>query len=150
MSKMYIMIGMPGCGKSYYVKNHAKEGDIVVSRDTIRFSMLKDNEPYFAREKEVYREFIRQINAAVADERDVWVDQTSINRASRNKLFTKLNKKPNEIIGIYFTTPLVTAIERNKQRTGRAFVPQDAIINMYNSMEKPELDEGFTEIMEVE
>ena len=129
---MYIMIGMPGCGKSYYVQNHAKEGDIIVSRDAIRFSMLKDNEPYFTREKEVYKEFIRQVNEAVADERDVWVDQTSINRGSRNKLFANISK-PNEVIGIYFTTPLETAIERNAQRTGRAFVPQDAIINMYNS-----------------
>ena len=149
MSKMYIMIGMPGCGKSYYIKQHAKEGEVIVSRDTIRFNMLKDDEPYFAKEKAVYKEFIRQINAAVADGRDVWVDQTSINRGSRNKLFANISK-PNEVIGIYFTTPLETAIERNAQRTGRAFVPQDAIINMYNSMEKPELDEGFTEIMEVE
>ena len=25
MSKMYVMIGAPGCGKSTYIKNHIKE-----------------------------------------------------------------------------------------------------------------------------
>jgi predicted kinase len=112
--------------------------------------MLKDNDDYFSKESEVYDKFIEQIDAAIATQKDVWVDQTSLNRAARNKLFSRLTKKPNEIIGIYFTTPLNIILQRNSQRTGRALVPEDAVVNMFNSLTRPTLDEGFTEILEVE
>ena len=77
MSKMYMVIGAPGCGKSTYIQNHLKENEIVISRDKIRFSLLKDTDEYFSKEKEVYNEFIKQINAAIADNKDFYVDQTS-------------------------------------------------------------------------
>lgn len=150
MCKMYVVIGAPGCGKSTYIKNHLKENEIVISRDKIRFNMLNDNDEYFSKEKEVYNEFIKQINDAIAADKDFYVDQTSLNRGSRSKLFNKLKKKPNEIIGIYFTTPLDIILQRNAQRVGRALVPEDAVINMFNSLTKPTLDEGFNEILEVE
>lgn len=150
MSKMYVMIGAPGCGKSTYIKNHIKDNEIVISRDTIRFSMLKDEDEYFSKEKQVYDEFIKQTNAAIADETDFYVDQTSLNRGARNKLFSRLEKRPEQVIGIYFNTPLETILQRNAQRTGRALVPEDAVINMFNSLTKPTTDEGFTDIWEVE
>ena len=30
MSKMYMVIGAPGCGKSTYIQNHLKENEIVI------------------------------------------------------------------------------------------------------------------------
>lgn len=149
MSKMYVVIGIPGCGKSTYIQNHIKENEIIVSRDKIRFSMLKDNDDYFSKESEVYDKFIEQIDAAIAAKKDVWVDQTSLNRAARNKLFSRLNKKPDEIIGIYFNIPITIALQRNAQRSGRALVPEDAIYNMLVALEKPTKKEGFTKILEV-
>lgn len=150
MSKMYVVIGAPGCGKSTYIQNHLKENELVISRDKIRFGMLNDNDEYFSKEKEVYNEFVKQINAAIAADATFYVDQTSLNAAARNKLFSRLKKKPDKVIGIYFTTSLDTILQRNAQRTGRALVPEDAVINMFNSLTRPTLDEGFTEILEVE
>lgn len=150
MCKMYVMIGAPGCGKSYYIKQHLKNNEIVISRDAIRFSMLKDTDAYFSKEKQVYNEFIRQINAAIADDRDFYVDQTSLNRGARAKLFSHLERKPNKIIAIYMNAPLEKILYQNSLRTGRALVPEDAVINMFNSIEKPTKAEGFDEIWEVE
>lgn len=150
MCKMYVMIGAPGCGKSYYIKQHLKDNEIVISRDAIRFSMLKDTDAYFSKEKQVYNEFIRQINAAIADDRDFYVDQTSLNRGARAKLFSHLEKKPNKMIAIYMNAPLEKILYQNSLRTGRALVPEDAVINMFNSIEKPTKAEGFDEIWEVE
>ena len=149
MSKMYVVIGAPGCGKSTYIQNHLKENELVISRDKIRFGMLNDNDEYFSKEKEVYNEFIKQIDAAIEAQIDVWVDQTSLNTGARNKLFSRLKKKPDEIIGIYFNVPLNIVLQRNAQRAGRALVPEDAIHNMFFALERPTKKEGFTKILEV-
>lgn len=138
-----------GCGKSTYIKNNIKEDEVIVSRDTIRFSMLNDNDEYFSKEKEVYIEFIKQINDAVAANKNVYIDQTSLSTKARAKLFNNLKEKPSEIIALYFTTPIEIALARNSQRTGRALVPDNVIIDMYNSIEYPTIEEGFTEILEV-
>ena len=149
MSKMYLMCGCPGAGKSYYIKTHLKEGEKIISRDEIRFSMLKDGDEYFSKEKEVYNEFLRRINAEIAAGSDFYVDQTSLNIGARAKLLNKLNKKPDKLIAIYINKPLNIILNQNAQRTGRAFVPEDAVINMFNSIEKPIKKEGFDEIWEV-
>lgn len=149
MSKMYVMIGAPGCGKSYYIKQHLKDGESVISRDKIRFSLLKDGDDYFSKEKEVYSEFIKQINEAIDKNIDFYVDQTSLNYAARSKLFNHIKKKPKEIIAIYINISLNKILYQNSLRTGRELVPEDAVINMFNSIQTPTEEEGFTEIWEV-
>ena len=111
--------------------------------------MLNDNDEYFSKEKEVYNEFIKQINDAVAAHKNVYIDQTSLNKKARAKLFNNLKIKPSQIIALYFTTPIEIALARNSQRIGRALVPDNVIIDMYNSIEYPTVEEGFTEILEV-
>ena len=150
MSKLFIMIGAPGSGKTTWCKNNVPKNAVYISRDEIRFSIIKDKDSYFSKEKIVYDIFINKINEALDSGLDVYADQTSLNAGSRKKLIDALNKKPDEIIGIYFTTPLDIILQRNAQRTGRALVPEDVVINMFNSLTRPTLDEGFTEILEVE
>ena len=146
MSTMYVMVGAPGCGKSYYIQQHKKPNEIVISRDKIRYSMLNDNDEYFSKEKEGYNEFIRQIDAAIAADASFYVDQTSLNRAARNKLFSRLHKKPDKSIAIFLDTSLDRILYQNSLRSGRALVPEDAVINMFNSIEIPTKEEGFDEI----
>lgn len=150
MSKLFIMMGAPGSGKTTWCKNNVPKNAVYISRDEIRFNIIKDEDSYFSKEKIVYDIFTNKINKALESGLDVYADQTSLNAGSRKKLINALNKKPDEIIGIYFTTPLDIVLQRNAQRTGRALVPEDVVVNMFNSLTRPTLDEGFTEILEVE
>lgn len=150
MSKLFIMIGAPGSGKTTWCNNNVPKNAVYISRDEIRFNIIKDKDSYFSKEKMVYNIFTNKINEALESGLDVYADQTSLNAGSRKKLINALNKKPDEIIGIYFTTPLDIVLQRNAQRTGRALVPEDVVVNMFNSLTRPTLDEGFTEILEVE
>lgn len=150
MNKMYLMVGCPGVGKSYYIQQHKQPETRVISRDVIRFSMLKDGDEYFSKEKEVYKEFIKQINEAIEKNEVFYVDQTSLNYRARKKLFDNLKKKPDKIIAIYLKSSLDKILEQNALRTGRAYVPEDAVENMYYSIEEPELEEGFDEIWTIE
>ena len=54
MKKLYLMIGIPGSGKSTWARNR-KDG-IIVSRDAIRCSFLKDGENYFSKEDLVIKD----------------------------------------------------------------------------------------------
>ena len=54
-NKLYVICGVPGTGKSTFCKNHLTMfGDDVkyVSRDDIRFSIVKEDEEYFEEQKE--------------------------------------------------------------------------------------------------
>jgi len=150
MSKMYLMIGCPGVGKSYYIQQHKNPGTRVISRDTIRFSMLEDNDEYFSKEKEVYKEFIRQIDEAIEANEIFYADQTSLNYNSRKKLFNSLKQKPDKVIAIYLKSSLDKILKQNSLREGRALVPEDAVRNMFYSIEEPKLEEGFEEIWTIE
>ena len=66
MKRVYVMCGIPGSGKSTLAKQLAAEVKCsvnIVSRDQIRFSMISENEPYFSKEKEVFKEFSRNFVA---------------------------------------------------------------------------------------
>ena len=56
------MTGIPGAGKSSWLENNfVEDRDYIISRDAIRFSMLKDSDEYFAKEDEVFKTFVKYI-----------------------------------------------------------------------------------------
>ena len=153
---LYVMIGIPGSGKSTCIKNNlemlVRDYGVgkVVSRDAIRFSLVKEDEPYFSKEKEVFNTFIKEIKEGLADEKINFVvaDATHINQASRTKTLRALGDslKGVKVVAIVMITDLDTCLQRNMKRTGRELVPEDAIINMYYNSTRPEEEEGFDEI----
>ena len=96
VKKVYLMCGPAGSGKTTWIRKHATPGvSAHISRDRIRFSMVKEDEYYFSREKEVYMEFVRQICRALSYETkwvdEVYVDATHLTKKSREKLVRELD-----------------------------------------------------------
>lgn len=149
MAKLFIMMGIPGCGKSTWCKTHITN-EIYVSRDEIRFSLIAEDEEYFSKENEVFRQFIYEINTALNSGNDVIADATHLNAASRNKLISLIKAPVDEINVIWIKTPLEIALERNKGRTGRAYVPESVIRRMFYQVEEPTFEEGLSKIYIVE
>ena len=149
MQKMIIlMVGCPASGKSSYAKSlitqlntmYPNEENLYhyISRDAIRFSLLKEDEQYFSVEKEVFNIFIAEIRAAIkADTNYIIIDATHVSKASRKKVLRELDLKDYQLTVCYLEADLKTLYERNAQREGRAVVPETAIRNMYNSYERP-------------
>lgn len=148
MGKLFLMVGFPGSGKSTWLKNHCKENDIIVSRDTIRFSMVKENEEYFSKEKEVFKEYCKQINENLAAGHNVFADATHLNVASRKKVLDNVTGY-DSVHAIVMDTSLTEAIKRNDNRTGREFVPRSAIRRMAAQFEFPDITENFDTVYEV-
>lgn len=141
-SNVYIVCGIPGSGKSTWLKNHVANDPnaVIVSRDAIRFSLLKEDEDYFAHEDEVVRIFTETIQAAVAAGRTVYVDATHLTWNARKKVVDAVGA-PNVRIGaLCITAPLHICLERNSRRNGRARVPDDVISRMSQMFTNPETD----------
>lgn len=142
MKELVLMCGAPGSGKTTIAKKILCNNDIYISRDEIRYSMITDKDEYFSKEDEVFNEYVRQIDEALAKNYH-WIiaDATQLNFASRNKVLARLKNKPNKIIVIYMKVPLDEVLKRNNQRNGRAKVPEEVVKKMYASMQEPTKNE---------
>ena len=135
---LVLLAGIPGSGKSTWLRTHLGDGDAYVSRDEVRFSIISDDEDYFAHETEVFDKFVAEIEENLNKGLRVFADATHINWASRRKLLERIHDKDNIDIDVYvFKTPLETCLERNEQRTGRAVVPRSVIRRMGGQMTHP-------------
>lgn len=146
--KVYLMCGPAGGGKSTWIREHATPGvSAHISRDRIRFSMVKEDEYYFSRENEVYMEFTRQIMKAITCEwiEEVYVDATHLTKKSREKLVREIDNVciPFDLIAVIIKPELEQCIAQNAQRSGREFVPETVIRNMYESFQHPLNDDLY-------
>ena len=158
--KLWIMIGIPGSGKTTYAKNILipkikllNETVNYISRDEIRFSMLTEEDSYFAKEDAVYSEFISQISKSIENYDNTIADATHLNLPSRKKLINSLNdilkKYHIFIIGTIMTTPFEICDQRNNKREGRLKVPFTTLKNMYEKsfcVPNPRIETYFNEI----
>ena len=148
-SKLYLLMGAPGSGKSTYLKTRFSQPPAVVSRDAVRFAMVSEDEEYFSKEKEVFREYIEQIRNALKFNKEVFADATHLNESSRAKVLFALGHdlKDVEVNVIWVRVPLEVAITQNEFRQGtRAYVPKSVIRRMYSQATMPSKEEGFEHI----
>ena len=153
MSKIIMMVGIPGSGKTTFCKEHLKDWKYV-SRDEIRFSLLQNDDDYFAKEEEVFKQFIHTINKHIENRDNVVIDATHISKKSRKKVLSRLVMPPLfplvDVYCVYIKTSFGTVLKRNRLRSGREFVPEDVICSMSQAFEMPELNEGFDKIITIE
>ena len=153
MSTLYIMCGPSGCGKSTYAKKMIENKKIAyVSRDEIRFSIVKDEEDYFSHEKEVFKRFVAAIVHYLPYD-DVIADATHLNEFSRRKLTQAIDMYITDykIVYVVFNTDVNTCVIRNMNKSGRAKVPENVIRNMCRDFRAPtkDEDERVIDIIEV-
>ena len=150
---VYIMSGVPACGKSTYVARCATIGDIICSRDEFRDTLRKEfnTTEYFPcdakTEYERWSNFcVESIRCALDKGVSCWLDQTSANAGSLVKLLNTVCRKLGsefdkdlikfQVICIH--SPKQTCLERNALRTGYARVPDDVIHKMFHTFEEDE------------
>ena len=151
MKNLYMMCGVPGSGKSTYVATNHPDA-IVVSRDAIRFALLKEGDDYFAYEDTVLQIFYAEIQNAIDSdsEQDIIIDATHLTPKARATCLKELkNLDKVNLVALSIEVPLAIALYRNDKRTGRARVPETVIRNMYKSYRIPTVEEGFNEVRRI-
>lgn len=140
--KIFLMCGIPGSGKSFWIQNQISNNQTqccVISRDKIRFSMLKDGEDYFKRENAVFAQFVKEINNSIENGIPyIFIDATHISIASRTKILNRVRASSSIDLSVeVFSIPLEICLERNNLRTGREQVPSAVIKSMAKQFQFP-------------
>lgn len=153
MRNIYVMCGVPGSGKSTWVKNKLNQfGGTWISRDNIRFELLKEDEEYFSHETEVLEKFYKCIKESSLNpnEKDIYIDATHLSPKIRQATLNAICKFGEmQIIAVNFNISLNEVLKRNEQRNGLAKVPRSVIRRMYSQKVNPSFEEGFDIIIEV-
>lgn len=146
---IYMMVGAAGAGKSTFIKNFFPDA-FGVSRDVARFDVMAKykTDDYFAHEKEAFNTYINRINSAIERGWEtVVLDATHLTPKSRKKVLCRINiPKEAKLYAVVVRPTLEQHIKQNAQRTGKAFVPVDAIVKQYNSYIEPTHEEGFDDV----
>lgn len=144
--RLYVLVGIPGSGKTTYAREHLSNA-MRVSLDDIRLMLsgVAFNPRY---ESMVGAIGISALDIALASSRrrghDVVFDATSVNRRWRGESIRRAVANGVKAHCIFFDVPLSLALERNRSRPQP--VPEVAIVRFYRQLQPPSLDEGFVEI----
>ena len=151
--KVFVLAGLPGSGKSTWIRKAMNpDDDVHISRDEIRFSLLKDGDAYFEVEDKVRKFFFQQVEKYTVGNdtcENVYIDATHLNPKSRSQVIGHIDDTAH-LIAVCFEMPISIALERNSQRSGRALVPETVIYNMAARYIVPTLKEGFDEVWHVD
>ena len=145
MSTLYITVGLPGSGKSTYVKNFIKDKEIeYLSSDSLRAVYGKSEEDQTVTPL-VFGHIKRKVDEFLKDGKNVLVDATSVNRKERSDYINTAKKYGARVVAIVFKMDRLGLIERNKKRgeQGGREVPTFVIDKMLAKFEEPSYDEGI-------
>lgn len=150
MSKVYVLVGVPGAGKSTWVENQLWAKDCVyVSSDKL---IEEEAERQGLTYNDVFKDYINeaislmldQVLAARDEGRDIIWDQTSVSVKSRKKKFQVL--PDYEHIAVVFETPDRVELEKRlASRPGKS-IPWEIVDSMISNFEMPSEEEGFKEV----
>ena len=124
----YIMLGLPGCGKSHYVENNLSECEIV-SADKIKIDLVhQGKDPDDIHELSVKMAEEAMYNLARLSTPNICMDGGGVNNSYTERIIKTLKGLGYTVILLYFNTPVSVCLERNRQRNRRVPVPEIEII----------------------
>jgi predicted kinase len=132
-----VLIGLQASGKSTFYRQHFATTHELISKDLM---------PRKGKE-------LRQtqlIEAALQAGKSLVVDNTNPSQLDRAAMIQQFQAYQATIIGYYFASQLDECMERNRQRTGKALVPDVGVFSTLKKLERPTYTEGFDRLYYVQ
>lgn len=152
MGKLYMLVGLPGAGKSSYAKilsenlSDHKIKHKIFSSDEYRLEMKKEK-GVVPDNNQVFTKLYRDLRAFMETGGSAIFDATNITYKVRRKAFSALQGIEYESVAIVLCSRVEKCIERNLQRDEEARVPIQVIYDMMLRFELPQIYEGFKDIV---
>jgi predicted kinase len=140
---IYMMIGLPGSGKSHWIRKHMPDIPVVCP-DEIRFEVfgIKDGYPDPKHEPYVWASVWREIEMLLsAGAEEIIFDATNVRKIHRSAVFLRFPRCA--VIGIWIQTPVDVC--RARRPVTETFF-EDTMDKFVEMFECPTIEEGFTEI----
>jgi len=132
MPDLVILMGLQASGKStFYAERLAETHTTLISKD-----LLRNNQRPERRQTQLVAE-------ALAADRSVVVDNTNATVAERAALIALGRRYGATITGYWLRATVGACLTRNRQREGRARVPDVAIFARAKQFQPPTIAEGF-------
>ena len=145
---LYIMVGMPGSGKSHIANYLAKMLNCeIVSSDDKRAEWYGNAEDQ-SHNKELFARIDKLVSNLLAEGKSVILDATNISRKSRRRFLLKGKQHNIETVAIVVHTPIEIAKVRNFQRDRK--VPESVIERQYQNFQMPTKEEGFDSVFVID
>jgi predicted kinase len=154
MSKVYVLVGVPGAGKTTWINQQNWLGDaVIVSTDNYveRFAKKMDktySEVFDLVMPRAVRLMCRKVIQAREKGVDIVWDQTSTSVLSRRRKFFML--PDYEHVAIVFKTPPWPELKQRLDSRPGKHVPRKIVKSMISNFEMPTEAEGYREIWRAE
>lgn len=148
---LYILIGIPCSGKSYYAKKYLKpKGVVIISTDKIRKEYAGTMQFSKESNNDIINNAILSIKEQLIMKNNVAFDATNTNKKHRKAIIDLGKIYNSKVIAVVMLTPLYVCIRRNKQRNCESRLPEEVLYNYNKSNLNIDYSEGFDEIIKVE
>ena len=122
-----IFVGIQATGKSTFYRRRFFDTHVRINLDMLRTR---------------HRERIL-LRACIDAKQPFVIDNTNTLLAERARYIAPARAAGFRIVGYYFQSSLHVALERNRQRSGNALIPDKGVVMMYRRLQQPRFDEGF-------
>ena len=140
MSKLYLMTGVSGSGKTTFAKEFARKNNLrCLNIDNFYYATFGD-ENIHKHEFDVWMMFYRAIEIASRDNTDIIIDTNSPTISNRDEIYNWFGHMFSENYMIYIYAPIQLCLKNNTSR--RRIIPKNELIKMYNDYEVPHPDEA--------
>lgn len=141
MKTLFVMVGVPGSGKSTWIKNNKKENEIVISTDELRIELFNSLEEGNKKENQerLFNEVFSRLKEFCLDntQNNCYYDATNLNRKKRVHLYKQI-KSWNKEIKVVIVNKLErfnVILEQNNQRQGFSKVNEEIIERMFKNFQ---------------
>lgn len=141
LPKLFMMIGIPGSGKSHEAEIIAKEHNAIIhASDRLREELFRDVN-HVGDNGFLFNELHKRIQRDLKAGKNVVYDATNINSKKRISFLKSLKDISCEKIAILITTPYEQCLKNNAER--ERCIPESVIEKMYKNFQVPYYYEGF-------
>lgn len=141
MTKMYLMCGCSGVGKTTFSKKFAKDNGLLYLGIDDFYALVNGDECIHTNTFEVWIEFYKAIHKAEINNIDVIVDTNAITKSHREQFLEWFPTFEHHLIYIEASE----ALRKKNNISRRRQVPEDAMDRMTALLEKP-LNDNFKTI----